>query len=209
MAQSRTVNQLGAALRVGFGALGLAAVIYQLTVQIDDGASVSNFLSFFTIESNIFAGLVLLATGLASVARRPIRWDNLRGAGTLYMVATGLVYNTLLLDVEVGNLASWVNNVTHRLIPLVMLADWLIAPPRHRIQRRTTLLWLVFPIFYCAYSLIRGPFVDFYPYPFLDPRLDGGYGRVAIFVAVLAIAFGLLALLIAWVGNRMASRDRA
>jgi len=123
VAKSRTVNQLGAALRVGFGALALAAVIYQLTVQIDDGASVSNFLSFFTIESNILAGLVLLVTGLAPGSRRPMRWDDLRGAATVYMVATGLVYNTLLLDVDVGNLASWVNNVTHRLIPLVMLAD--------------------------------------------------------------------------------------
>ena len=55
------------------------------------------------------------------------------------------------------------------------------------------MLWLVFPILYCVYSLIRGPFVDFYPYPFLDPRLDGGYGRVVIFVVILAVAFGLLA----------------
>ncbi len=88
-----------------------------------------------------------------------------------------------------------------------MLADWVIAPSRDRISRRTTLLWLAFPILYCAYSLIRGPFVDFYPYPFLDPRLDGGHGRVAIFVVVLAVGFGLLALLIAWVGNRLSSRD--
>ncbi len=100
------------------------------------------------------------------MAKRPTWWDDLRGAATLYMVATGIVYNTLLLDVDVGNLATWVNNVTHRIIPLVMLADWLIAPPRDRIGRRTTLLWLAFPILYCVYSLIRGLFVDFYPYPF-------------------------------------------
>jgi len=199
----------GGALRVGFGALGLAAVIAQLTIQIEDGASVSNFLSFFTIESNILAALVLIATGLLPQARRPSWWDSLRGAVTLYMVTTGLVYNTLLLDVDVGNLASWVNNVVHRLMPVVILLDWLVAPPRKRIDRRNTLLWLVFPILYCVYSLICGPFVDFYPYPFLDPRMDGGYGRVALFVVVLAVSIGLLALLVAWIGNRLSERQRA
>lgn len=207
MAERRTADAIGAVLRVSFGGLGLSAVAYQLGIQIESGAPVANFLSFFTIESNIVAGVVLLGTGLMPLAKRPGWWDSVRGATTLYMVATGIVYNTLLLDVDVGNLASWVNNVTHRVMPLVMLADWLIAPPRDRIARRTTLLWLAFPILYCPYSLIRGPFVDFYPYPFLDPRLDGGYGRVAIFVVILAVAFGLLALLVAWVGNRRSARE--
>ncbi len=206
MVESRTAGVPGAALRVGFGALGLAAVIYQLTIQIADGAPVANFLSFFTIESNILAALVLLATGLMPVSKRPIWWDSLRGAATLYMVTTGIVYNTLLLDVDVGNLASWVNNVLHRVMPVVVLADWLLAPPRQRIERRTALLWLIFPVLYCIYSLVRGPYVDFYPYPFLDPRLDGGYGRVALFVVVLAVAIGGLALLVAWVGNRLSAR---
>lgn len=206
MRDSRTTNVVGAVLRVGFGALGLAAVIYQLSVQIDTGSPVANFLSYFTIESNILAGLVLVATGLMPLTARPGWWDRLRGAATLYMVTTGLVYNTLLLNVDVGDLAPWANNVLHRVIPLVMLADWLIAPPRQRIERRTALLWLIFPILYCAYSLIRGPSADFYPYPFLDPRLDGGYGRVAIFIVVLAVVIFGLALLVAWAGNRMAAR---
>lgn len=206
MITARTTNAVGVALRVCLGALGLAAVISQLSIQIDDGAPVWNFLSFFTIESNIVAALVLLGTGLLPLSRRPGWWDGLRGAATLYMVTTGIVYNTLLLDVDVGNLASWVNNVLHRVMPLVILADWLLAPPRERISRRTSLLWLVFPILYCIYSLIRGPFVDFYPYPFLDPRLDGGYGRVAIFVVVLALVIALLALVVAWVGNRLSAR---
>jgi len=209
MMEARVAGMSGGALRVGFGVLGLAAVGYQLAIQMDAGASVSNFLSFFTIESNILAALVLIATGLLPLARRPSWWDSLRGAVTLYMVTTGLVYNTLLLDVDVGNLASWVNNVVHRLMPVVILVDWLVAPPRNRIDRRNTLLWLVFPILYCVYSLIRGPFVDFYPYPFLDPRMDGGYGRVALFVVVLAVSIGLLALLVAWIGNRLSERQRA
>lgn len=207
MIERRTVNLAGAVVRVGFGALGLAAVIYQLVRHVDLGAPLLNFFSYFTILSNIFAGAVLLVSGLLSVRRRPIWWNRVRGAATLYMVMTGIIFNTLLLNADVGNLADWVNNVHHRLIPIVMLADWLLAPPRGRIHRRTVLRWLAFPIVYCLYSLARGPFADFYPYPFLDPRLAGGYPRVAIFIAGLAVAVAGLAVLVAWVGNRLSARS--
>ena len=51
--------------------------------------------------------------------------------------------------------------------------------PVRRIGFRTALPWLGVPLVYVAYSLLRGPLVDWYPYPFLDPA-DGGYGRVAV-----------------------------
>ncbi len=71
MVEPRTANLLGAVLRVGFGGLGLAAVISQLAIQIDTGSPVANFLSYFTIESNILAGIVLVASGLLPVAKWP------------------------------------------------------------------------------------------------------------------------------------------
>jgi hypothetical protein len=48
--------------------------------------------------------------------------------------------------------------------------------------------WLAFPLAYFAYSLIRGAAVGWYPYPFIDPRQSGGYGRVAVFAVVLAVS---------------------
>ncbi len=60
-------------------------------------------------------------------------------------------------------------------------------------------MWLIFPVVYVVYSLIRGPVADWYPYPFLDPNLDGGAAKVAITVVVLMpcvllMAFGLVKL---------------
>ena len=53
--------------------------------------------------------------------------------------------------------------------------------------------WLIFPIVYVVYSLVRGPIADWYPYPFLDPNLDGGAGKVAIMVVVLIPCVVLIA----------------
>ena len=48
--------------------------------------------------------------------------------------------------------------------------------------------WLVFPLVWTAYTLIRGAIVDWYPYPFLDHRLHS-IGVVALYVVGIAVAF--------------------
>jgi hypothetical protein len=78
----------------------------------------------------------------------------------------------------------------------VVLADWFLAPPA-RPPRYADVPWLlVYPVAYAAYSLVRGRIVDWYPYPFLDPREDG-YASLALSVAVVslgvvAMAFALV-----------------
>jgi hypothetical protein len=47
-----------------------------------------------------------------------------------------------------------------------------------------------------VYSLLRGPFADWYPNPFLDPRIDG-YGHVAIMSLLIAVTAFVLAVVIA------------
>ena len=108
----------------------------------------------------------------------------------------------MLDDIPVGVTDPWINDVIHKVMPVVMVADWLLLPPRHRIERSTALLWLLYPLGYAAYTLLRGPLAgDFYPYPFIDPTRDGGYAQVALNCVVLAIAMAALALLVAWAGN--------
>jgi hypothetical protein len=55
--------------------------------------------------------------------------------------------------------------------------------------------WLALPLAYLAYSLIRGPFADFYPYPLLDPR-PHGYDHVVTYAVVLAVGMAALALIV-------------
>jgi hypothetical protein len=175
-------------LRVAAAGLGLAALIVAL---VQSTGTVANFFSFFTIESNILAVVLLLGGGLAD-PRSP-RWAYFRGAVTLYMVITGLVYAALLSDVDVQLTAAWVNDALHRLLPVLLLLDWLFLPPWPRIPAPKALGWLAFPLAYLAYSLLRGPVAHFYPYPFLDPR-PHGYDHVIVHAVVLAVGMAVLAL---------------
>jgi hypothetical protein len=192
-------DALRGAVRVGrlaFAGFGIAAVVTAVTAST---GSLGNFFSYFTIESNLLAIAVLLAGGFLD-PRSP-RWAYLRGAATLYIVITGIVYAALLSGQDVGALAPWVNSALHQVIPLAMLADWACFRPWSRASSLAALGWLVYPLAYFAYSLIRGAVVHWYPYPFLDPRHPGGYGRVALYAVVLAAAMALLALGVRAIGR--------
>lgn len=173
--------------RLAFAGLGIAAVV--AAVRAGTG-SLGHFFSYFTIESNLLAIVVLATGGLMNP--RGKSWAYLRGAATLFMIITGIVYAVLLANADVGLKTAWINDTLHRVIPLVMLADWILFAPWPRTSFRSALGWLIAPLAYFAYSLLRGPIAHWYPYPFLDPR-PGGYGRVVLYAVVLAVGMGLLA----------------
>lgn len=156
------------AWRLAFAALAAAAVIDIVVEGLPHASfSIANFVSYFTIESNL-AGIVVLSAAAVRVPMPP-RFEAIRGAVTLYLVVTGIIYNALLRDVGVGIAAEWTNVVVHLVMPVVVLFDWLLVPPARAIAARTALIWLAYPLCYLAYSVVRGPIVDWYPYPFIDP----------------------------------------
>lgn len=191
-----------ASYRLFFGTLTLIAVIAQLLQVFEKpNASLVNFFSFFTIESNIFAAGLFIVSGMLLLQNKSVQKLNwFRGAATLYMVTTGTVYVLLLsgLEESLQTTLPWVNFILHYLFPIIVVADWLIAPPKKKLTSQQALLWLVFPLLYVAYSLLRGHITAWYPYPFLNPT-DGGYISVAI--TAIVIAFGMLG--IAWILQKL------
>ncbi len=191
--------------RLGFAGLGLTAVTAQLIKGLDrSGFSVVNFFSFFTIQSNLIAVVALAFTGVAALQGRDSGAVLLRVLATLAMVTTGIVYVVLLrgLEESLQTPVPWINTVLHYVMPIVLFADWLVDRPDPMVTFRRALLVLLYPITWVVYSLVRGPFADWYPYPFLDVR-DKGYGSVLLTCLVLAVAMiGLL-----WILIRLASLD--
>lgn len=179
-----------------FGLLAAAA----LADAAVNSSHLGHFFSFFTVESNILGCVVLLVGGL--VDPDSPGWSVLRAAATLYLTITGIVYAALLAHQDVGLISPWVNDVLHRAIPLAMLVDWVLFDPWPTTSRSAALGWLAGPLAFLVYSLIRGPVVHWYPYPFLDPRRKGGYTHVALICVILALGMALLALVISWVGDR-------
>lgn len=189
--------------RLGFATLGVVAMTYQFA-SIDDRPefSAANFFSFFTIQSNILAAAMLSATAIVRRQERAAWFDALRGAVTLYIAITGVVFALLLsgLQEELDTHIGWVNFVVHTLIPIVLVADWLLEPARHRLPLWVAGAWLCYPAAWFAYTLIRGASVDWYPYPFVDVA-SHGYGRVFANAGVLLAAFAAAALAFVLVGN--------
>lgn len=189
--------------RLLFGLLVIAAVAWQLSDRaFGPGFSFVNFFSFFTILSNLFVAVMFISS--VWIGRRGRLISALRGAATLYMVITGIVYAVLLapLTADGGLTLPWVNTVLHQIMPVVALLDWLLVPPAQKIKRNMVISWLAFPLAYLAYSLVRGHFVGWYPYPFLNP--DGqGYLVVAVYCAGVAISFIAVGSLLAWTGNHI------
>ncbi len=136
-----------AILRIGFAVLAVVAIGVQMLDLADRGVlNPINFFSYFTIESNLIAVAALLWAATAAQAGPKPRLDSFRGAATTYMTVTFVVFALLLADTDVDTAIVWVDRVLHRVIPIVMMADWLIDPPAIRIDLRRAGWWLAYPL---------------------------------------------------------------
>ncbi|WP_321807652.1 Pr6Pr family membrane protein [Burkholderia sp. BCC1993] len=161
-----------------------------------------NYLSYFTQLSSLYAAAMLVA-GLSRITRRgSARYESMRGAAVLYVLITAIVYELLLARLDaLRHVTPALNNwVLHRIVPLVVLCDWLYMEPRSPIPWRSAVAWLGFPVIYLGYTLVRGALENWYPYPFVDPR-PHGYLPVAIQCSLIALGAAGLALGIRWLGN--------
>jgi hypothetical protein len=199
---SQTIHR---AIRLALASLLAVALISQLLVGMSrSDLSVVNFFSYFTVLSNT-AAIVMLVL----LAARPERDDSpafavFRGAVTVYMTVTGIIYAFVLAphlaDVDVPE--PWIDWSIHVIGPLAVVVDWIFWRPTVRIPLRAILIWLVLPAGYLAYSLIRGPMADWYPYPFLDPAESGGHEGVALWsLVVLTVILGVSFLTYWWVNR--------
>ena len=193
--------------RVALGVLALVAVVARL-LEADGkaGFSVANFFSYFTIQSNLIAAAALIAAGVGVLSGRPTseRLDLWRGAATLYIATTGVVYSAMLAADE-PSLLRWTNLVLHYAMPIALVVDWAAVRTSAPIAFRRAVVWIAYPAAFIAYTLVRGAVVDWYPYPFVDVA-DRGYPAVLLTTAVLGAAMLALIWLLAWTTSLRAAR---
>ena len=195
-------RRLIATYRWLFGLLTLVALVFQFSVSSQKpGFNSLNFFGFFTNLGNLFAAVVFLGGAIGPSAPTSSKLDLLRGAAVLCMALTGVVFTLLLSDVDILVLPS-VNIVVHYLMPAVVVADWVVDPPQAQLAMRQGLRWLGIPLAFVVYSLVRGRFIHWYPYPFLSPDVVG-YRGVFIYCACMFIGLVVLTWGIVAVGNAL------
>ena len=185
----------------GTALVAATSLVVQLVLVILDGGSIVRYFSFFTIQSNV---LVLITTTLLML--RPERdgpvFRVVRLDAVICITVTGIVHWFLLRPLpEIQNLTGWAEACDiglHIVVPLLTLLGWFAFGPRPRISGQTVWLALIFPVGWLAYTLIRGEFADWYPYPFFDVT-ELGYATVqlnCVGIAALVLACGGFALVV-------------
>ena len=204
-------DRLLGTIRIGFGLLVLAAIGYQAWTLVEAGVfDPTRFFLFFTILSNIFAAGVFLEGGRRQLTGATPLPDLWRGAAVVYMTVTFVVFAVLLrgLQEELQTNIVWVDSVLHRVMPVAVMADWLIEPPHRPLTFRRALgPWLAPPLAWTGFTLIRGAIDGWYPYPFLDPA-NGGYGAVALYGVGILVLFVVVVWLTVTVGTALRERRR-
>ncbi|NYF58144.1 Pr6Pr family membrane protein [Micromonospora purpureochromogenes] len=180
-------------------------------------ATVTGLLPYFTIQSNVAVGLFAAHAGWRAWRARPEPPSALKGAVTLYITITGVVYHLVLAnpaspfampqpDRALGEALG--NQFLHTVVPLLAIADWALFDQRGRLRLRYAAWWLAFPLAYLGFALVRGLLVHRYPYPFIDAG-QLGYAGVSVSAAFFAFAFWLLGLLFVGVDRGLSRRVAA
>lgn len=201
------------AVKILFALLGFSAVVTEIATLVQRGVFRSgDFFSYFTVESNLLAVVSLLVSSIALVAgHRSRRLDYVRGAVTLFMTTTIIIFIVLLSGYPASELTAvpWDNTVLHYIMPIAIIVDWLFATRVDPVPYRKALLWLLFPLAYLLYSLVRGPIAGWYPYPFMDAS-QNGYGVVLVTSLVIAVVLAGITWVVAtaprWTGRRAVVR---
>lgn len=183
------------ALRLALASYLLVALVSHLAIGLSrNDLTVVEFFSLFTVLSTALAVTMLMMAATRPAVLASDRFAVFRGAVTVYMTVTAVVYAVVLAPTsfDIGLAEPWVDWSLHVVGPLLVALDWLVHRPGGELSRSSVLVWLAFPTAYLGYSLVRGAMTGWYPYPLLDPTEIGGYGMVAVWsAALLVLVLGL------------------
>lgn len=167
-----------------------------------------SFFSFFTVLTNLLVAVVLTweLTPRPSPARRCFLRPSVRSGIAVSIALVSLAYNLLLRHLWQPEGWQFVaDELLHDVVPLLYIAYWWRCVPKGSLRLGHIGLWMIYPLVYFAYVLLRGDLLAAYPYPFIDVA-SLGYPQVFINAGGILAGFVAIALggvgLDRWVGRR-------
>lgn len=159
------------------------------------------FISYFTILTNSLVAIYFIYHVVKMFGYGKNYQLNLGTltAITVYITIVGLIYQIILRQTwNPTGLQKWVDEMLHSVNPLLVLIFWFLNYKSGKLQYRQIIYWLIFPLLYLFYVLIRGHFSNFYPYPFLNmPEI--GLQKTILNSLVITIVFILVSTLFTWI----------
>jgi hypothetical protein len=196
-----------------FVLLGFFAVITQFKLMMDNRVAsipetIVRFFSFFTILTNILVAMYF-SCELFKVENQ---WFNVRNkahiltAVAVYITVVGLVYQILLRHIwNPTGLQRVVDELLHSVIPALAVVYWILFENKSTLKWSMIPKWLIYPLVYLIYIILRGNISGFYPYPFVDVAAHG-LKQVLINSFFMTLLFLVLSLVLVFVGKRIHSR---
>ncbi len=179
--------------------VGWFALILQFVLMMNNpgGQVVSvferilRFFGYFTILTNLIVAITTTAIAFFSNTRFGMfaSQPSVQAAVASYITMVGLVYSLFLRAVwDPQGWQAMADHLLHDAIPLAFVIYWLIFAPKQGVRLTDPFKWLVYPMIYIAYSLLRGAFVAWYPYWFVDVT-QLGYPTALTNTAGVLLAF--------------------
>jgi hypothetical protein len=193
---------MGRFLQIAGLIIGLAALVLQFSISIPASmtagrgllGSIVFYFSFFTILTNIAA--VLVHASLVSPAG--YAWfptfagPRMRAGVAVSIALVFIVYATVLARLwQPQGLFLLCDVLLHYVTPVIFVLWWLVAGADGATRWRDISWWMIYPLAYLAYALIRAPFAGEVPYPFLDAAKNGAASVALASLAITALFVGL------------------
>jgi hypothetical protein len=193
-------------------------IVLQFYISIPDylekgrtlGGAIIQLLSYFTIQTNFLLAFLLTLLVLKPQSKWGLFFaaPYVIGAMAAYITIVGLVYHFMLREqfhpVELFKVTS---DIFHIISPVAFIVFWLFLVDKTKIKWINTFLWLVYPLLYTIYILIRGAFTGLYPYNFLEVNTLG-YGKVMANCGFLLVGFIILNALYIFISRLTAKQTR-
>lgn len=200
-------------LAAALGWSGLAIQQYLIFIsRWNDQASLLGglvkFFSFFTVLSNTLVAVALTCalSQRNGGAHRFFRQPAVCGGIAASIALVGIAYNLLLRHLWQPQGWQWLaDELLHDIMPVLFVVYWWLYVPRAGLGIRHVLLWMLYPLLYFGYVLLRGDMLGDYVYPFVDA---GTLGYVQAFINAGGVLTGFV--LIAWVlvgADRLVKKD--
>lgn len=150
--------------------------------------------SFFTILTNIAAVMVhaslLSPSGFAWFPA--FAGQRMRAGIAVAITLVFIVYATVLAGLwQPQGLFLLCDILLHYVTPFIFVVWWLTSGADGSTRWRDISWWMIYPLAYLAYALIRGYFAGEVPYPFLDVAKNGAASVAVSAVAVTTLSIGL------------------